>query len=288
MICPGTPSSQGGDHARRLDDLLLEELVRQHARLAGHRDALDLVVLDHDALHRGTEPQLAAVRGDRVGQVGPHAVPALPGPAGVGGGAPLGEVHLADVQVVAGRVVPPLVGHALQHGDELEQVDHALVVGVLVQPLPQVPVVPAVEFFVGSLDERLDDLFQLGLAARVPVPHRPPGLLLVVPDRHLGGHRAVHEFLAHVLEHLGQAGPGVLDEVAAHVHLEALVRDRHRPAAQHRAAVGHQDPLALGGQQRPGGQPGGPGPDHHHVVVGHAQVLYTESYQTVVLLIIGM
>jgi hypothetical protein len=71
-------------------------------------------------------------------------------------------VHLADVEVVAGRVVPPLVGHALQHGDELEQVDNALVVGVLVQPLPQVLVVPAVELGVRGLDEGLDDLGQAG------------------------------------------------------------------------------------------------------------------------------
>jgi len=80
----------------------------------------------------------------------------------------------------------------------------------------------------------------------------------------------VHEFLADVLEHLGQAGSGVLDEMAADVHLEALVRHRHRPAAEHRAAVGHQDPLALGGQQRPGGKAGRAGPDHHDVVVSHA------------------
>src|SRR5581483_12509828 len=98
-----------------------------------------------------------------------------------------------------------------------------------------------------------------------------PGLLAVVPDRHLGRHRAVDELLAHVLEHLGQAGSRILDEMAADVHLEALVRHRHRPAAEHPAAVGHQDPLALGGQQRPGGKAGRPGPDHHHVLVGHAR-----------------
>src|SRR5689334_7105785 len=103
-----------------------------------------------------------AVRGDRVGQVGPQPVPALSRPAGVGRGAPLGEVHLADVQVVAGRVIPPLVGHALEHRDELEQVDHALVVGVLVQPLAQVPVVPPVQFLVRRLEQRLDDLLELG------------------------------------------------------------------------------------------------------------------------------
>ena len=183
------------------------------------------------------EAQVAAGGLEGVGEVGPHAVPALAGPAGVGRGAPLGEVHLADEEVVAGGVVPPVVGHALEDGDELEEVDDALVVGVLVQPLAQRAVVPPVELVPLGVQQRLDDLLQLALAARVAVPDRAPAVVLVVPDGHLGGDLAVLQRLADVLEDLRQPGARVLDEVAADVDGEPLVGHRHAAPAQVRASA---------------------------------------------------
>ena len=204
-----------------------------------------------------------------VREVGPHAVPALAGPAGVGRGAPLGEVHLADEEVVAGGVVPPVVGHALEDGDELEEVDDALVVGVLVEPLAQRAVVPPVELVPLGVQQRLDDLLQLALAARVAVPDRAPAIVLVVPDGHLGRDLAVLQRLADVLEDLRQPRARVLDEVAADVDGEPLVGHRHAPPAQVRRALEQAHALALDGEQRRRRQPRRTGSDDHDVVLRH-------------------
>ena len=138
------PDGQRRDHAVGLDHLGLV-VVREDARLARHRHALHLVVLDHDLVDALAEANLAAVLGDGVCEVLEEAVPALLGPERVGRAALLLVVHLAHEEVVARRVVPPVLGHALEHRDELEEVDDALVVGVLVDPLAQRAVVPLLE-----------------------------------------------------------------------------------------------------------------------------------------------
>ena len=130
------PHGEGRDHAVGLDHLGLV-VVRQDPRLARHRHALHLVVLDHDLVDALAEPDLAAVLGDGVREVLEEAVPALLGPERVGGAALLFVVHLADEEVVARGVIPPVLGHALEDRDELEQVDDALVVRVLEDPLAQ-------------------------------------------------------------------------------------------------------------------------------------------------------
>ncbi len=91
----------------------------------------------------------------------------------------------------------------------------------------------------------------------------------MVPDRHFLRDLAVHQLLADVLEHLGQARAGILDEVPADVDPEALVGDLHRPAAQFPVAVDDQDFLALLGQQGSGAQAGSAGTDDDDIDLGH-------------------
>ena len=77
------------------------------------------------------------------------------------------------------------------------------------------------------------------------------------------------ELLADVLEDLGDAAAGVLEQVAAEVELEALVGHGHAAAAEVPAGLDDDDLLALLGQQRGGGQPCGAGADDDDVDLGH-------------------
>ena len=262
------PDGQGGDDAVGLDHLGLV-VVREDPRLARHRHALHLVVLDHDLVDALAEPDLAAVLGHRVGEVLEEAVPALLGPERVGGAALLFVVHLADEEVVARRVIPPVLGHALEHRDELEQVDDALVVRVLVDPLAQGAVVPLLELLVGRVEQGLDHLLELVLVARVAVADRAPRVGGVIPDVHVGVRRPVAEMLAEVLEDLGDPRARVLEQVAAEVELEALVRHRHPAAAEVGRLVEDEHLLAVLREQRAGCQPGGSRSDHDDVKFAH-------------------
>ena len=263
------PDGQRRDDGVTLDDLVLEDLVRQDPRLACDRNALHLVVLDDHALGGSSHPDLAAVLGDGVGEVLEEAVPALLGPERVARDPLLLVVHLAHVEVVARGVVPPLVGEALEHGEELPEVDHALVARVLQHPLAQRAVVPFLELLERCLREGADHLLELVLVAGVAVADRAPRVLRVVPDRHVARDGAVAEPLAEVLEDLGDPRARVLEQVPADVELEALVRHRHPAAAEMLRLVEHEHLLAALREQRAGRQAGCSGPDHNDVHLRH-------------------
>ena len=167
-------------------------------------------------------------------------------------------------------MVLPLLGHALEHREELPQVDHALVGGVLVHPLAQRAVVPRRRAPRTGLDQRLDDLLELGLVARVAVADRAPASAARGPRRPCRSTTAPwHELLADVLEDLRDAAARVLEQVPAEVELEALVGHGHPAPAEIGGRFHDADALALLGEQRGGAEARGARSDDDDVDLGH-------------------